>query len=105
MARRWLVTRHPGARDWVDYCRIDYDCHVEHLDPELVQPGDVVIGTLPVHLAAIVCERGGRYLHLSLDLAPGQRGRELAFEDMSNSGARLVEYRVCRSGAGMALKK
>ncbi len=70
------------------------DRQLAHLDAETVQPGDVVIGTLPVNLAARVCERGGRYLHLSLEIPPDWRGRELSAVDLRRCGARLEEYRI-----------
>jgi CRISPR-associated protein Csx16 len=40
-----------------------------------VQPGDLVIGTLPAQIAARICERGGRYQHLTLDLPENLRGQ------------------------------
>lgn len=44
-----FVTRHPGAVDWT--ARRGLDAHlIPHLDPETIQPGDVVAGILPVHL-------------------------------------------------------
>lgn len=90
----WLVSRHPGAVAWLEQQGLPNARVVSHLDPETVQQGDCVVGTLPVHLAAEVCTRGGRYLHLALDLRAEQRGRELTREDMEACGARLVEYRV-----------
>jgi CRISPR-associated protein Csx16 len=69
---------------------------IEHLDTSLIKPGDKVIGTLPVNLAAEVCARGGRYLHLVLDLPAEWRGRELSGEDLRLLGARIEEYRVER---------
>ena len=89
-----FVSRHPGALDWAAGEGLTVDRVVAHLDPETIQPGDVVIGTLPIHLAARVCERGGRYLHLSLELPPDWRGRELSAADLRRFGARLEEYRV-----------
>ena len=89
-----FVSRHPGALDWAAGEGVAVDAVIAHLDPETIQPGDVVIGTLPIHLAAQVCERGGRYLHLSLELPPEQRGRELSADDLRRFGARLEEYRV-----------
>lgn len=89
-----FVSRHPGALDWAAGEGITVDAVIAHLDPATVQPGDVVIGTLPVHLAARVCARGGRYLHLSLELPPDWRGRELSAADLRQCGARLEEYRV-----------
>jgi CRISPR-associated protein Csx16 len=89
-----FVSRHPGARDWAAEEGVSVDAVIAHLDPDTVQPGDVVIGTLPIHLAARVCDRGGRYLHLSLELPPEQRGRELSAADLRQCGARLEEFRV-----------
>lgn len=92
----YLVTRHPGARDWADEEGIAVDALVDHLDVTDIQPGDRVIGSLPVNLAARVCERGGRYLHLSLELPPGLRGRELSADDMRRLGVRVEEFHVLR---------
>jgi CRISPR-associated protein Csx16 len=90
----FFVSRHPGALDWAAGEGVAVDQAIAHLDPEIIQPGDRVIGTLPIHLAARVCERGGRYLHLSLELPPEQRGRELSAAELRRFGARLEEYRV-----------
>ncbi len=90
----FFVSRHPGAHEWAAGEGIAVNAVIAHLDPETIQPGDVVIGTLPIHLAARVCERGGRYLHLSLEVPPDWRGRELSAADLRRCGARLEEYRV-----------
>lgn len=90
----YFVTRHPGALDWATGEGLAVEVMVTHLDPETIQPGDTVIGTLPIHLAAQVCQRGGRYLHLSLEIPPEQRGRELTAADLRQFGARLEAYRV-----------
>ncbi len=92
----FFVSRHPGAADWLREQGLVVDRRVAHLDPAEVQASDVVIGTLPVNLAAAVCARGARYLHLSLDLPPEWRGRELSVDDMRACGARLEEYHVQR---------
>lgn len=92
----YFVTRHAGAREWARRRGLDVDAVVSHLDPAKVTPGDVVVGTLPVHLVAEVVERGGRYLHLTLDVPPDLRGRELTADDMDRLGARLEEYVVTR---------
>ena len=89
-----LVTRHFGAIEWAARQGLHIDQKISHLDPAAIQPGDVVIGTLPVNLAAQVCERGGRYYNLSLDLPPEARGRELSADDLESYGARLEEYCV-----------
>jgi len=70
----WFISRHPGACDWAAQQGLHIHRQVAHLDPAEVEPGDTVIGTLPVHLAAAVCQRGARYLNLSLDLPAHARG-------------------------------
>ena len=92
----YFVTRHSGARDWAAQEGIVVDEVVSHLDTTVIAPGDRVIGSLPVNLAAEVCGRGGRYLHLSVDLPPELRGRELTAEEMRACAARIEEYRVER---------
>lgn len=86
----WFVTRHQGAREWARRRGIDATV-VSHLDIADVRAGDVVIGTLPAHLAAAICERGARYVHLALELPEADRGRPLSADDMDALGARLVE--------------
>lgn len=90
----WFITRHPGALKWADHTGLAFDCHCTHLDPAGVQPGDTVIGTLPVHLAAAVCRQGVRYLHLSLDISASGRGRELDADQLAACHPRLESYAV-----------
>jgi CRISPR-associated protein Csx16 len=92
----YFISRHPGALAWAADEGLFVDQVIAHLDPAIIQPGDTLIGSLPVNLAAEVCARGGRYLHLSLDLPPDLRGRELSVEQMRACGARVEEYQVRR---------
>jgi len=92
----WFVTRHAGALDWAKAHGIDDAQPIDHLDIAQIGQDDRVLGTLPVHLAAAVCARGARYLHLSLDIPEHRRGSELSAADMDAFGARLEEYRVER---------
>jgi CRISPR-associated protein Csx16 len=92
----YFVSRHPGAHDWAVEEGLTVDAVVTHLDPRTVEPGDRVIGSLPVNLAAAVCARGARYLHLSLELPAPLRGRELDAAQMRACGARIEEYRIER---------
>ncbi len=89
----FFVARHKGAVDWARRRGIEAR-HVTHLDPETIKPGDTVLGTLPVSVAAQVCANGGRYVHLTLDTPPEHRGRELTADDMDAFGAVLEEYDV-----------
>lgn len=94
MSCTYFLSRHPGAVEWASRQGLQVDHWLAHLDVAQVQAGDTVAGTLPIHLAAQVCERGGRYLHLSLDLPAELRGRELTADDLERVGARLEGYVV-----------
>lgn len=90
----YFITRHPGAVAWARQEGIDVDQVIDHLDVTTIRPGDTIIGTLPVNLAAQVCARGASYLHLSLELPPEMRGKELTVEDMQRLGARLEAFHI-----------
>lgn len=91
-------TRHPRARDWAVHEGIAVDTLTDHLEVDRTNPGYVLIGSLPVNLAAGVCARGGRYRHRSLDVPPPLRGRELGDADMRRLGGWIEELNVTRAG-------
>lgn len=90
----WFISRHQGAIDWAKRKGISVDRWVTHLDTEKVQSGDVVIGTLPIHLAEKICQKGARFLFLELNLKAEQRGKELNADEMLQAECSLVEYEV-----------
>ena len=90
----WFITRHPGARQWAERQGLHIDRHEAHLDPADVQSGDTVIGTLPVQLAAEICARGARYLHLSINLPAAARGKDLSADELKHYQARLEAFHV-----------
>ena len=90
--RIYFVSRHAGAQEWAQNNGFENAEVVSHFDPAVVEPGDMVIGTLPVHLAAQVCERGGRYFHLSLQVPQEMRGIELSADQMEEFGASVTEF-------------
>lgn len=94
----FFISRHPGASEWATRQNIKVDQLISHLDPADIRPGDTIIGTLPVNLAAEVCSRGGRFFNLSLDLPPEARGMELSADEMEKYGARIEEFFVNESG-------
>ncbi|EQD76961.1 putative CRISPR-associated protein, VVA1548 family [mine drainage metagenome] len=96
--RTWFVSRHPGARNWARSQGLAVDKFVEHIEVAQVRPGDKVIGSLPVTLAADICKSGARYLHLSVNLPREARGRELTEEEMRYYGARVEEHQVYKIG-------
>lgn len=93
----YFITRHPGALEWLRQQVSEPATHLEHL-AELggIGPGDCVVGTLPIGLAAAVCCRGARYLHLEIELPHALRGRELSARQLDELGAALIEYSVLR---------
>lgn len=96
MTTTYFVTRHQGALDWArEEGYVDDDVRVvATLAAQSVQAGDLVIGTLPAHLAAHVVARGARYQHLVLDITEAQRGQELSAEAMRQCGAKLEELYI-----------
>lgn len=97
---KYFVTRHDGAVRWAARSGLKArKVEMTNFDVSVVKPGDVVMGTLPVHLAAEVCKRGGHYWHLALEIPPDRRGHELTAEDMRAFGARLEEVELSNLGA------
>ncbi len=92
----YFVSRHPGARHWIARQSLRIDAMVAHLDVAAIRAGDTVIGSLPVNLAAAVCQGGARYLHVSLALPAAARGRELTADEMEGCGARIEEYQILK---------
>jgi CRISPR-associated protein Csx16 len=96
----WFITRHPGALEWAEAQGFTIDRHCAHLTDDNLQKdiaaGDIIIGSLPVHIVAIVCQRGATYYNLSLDLPAYLRGKELSAEELDACNARLEPYLVTR---------
>lgn len=92
----WFVSRHRGAIAWARSAGVKVSSGgvVASLDVEQVKSGDLVVGTLPINVAAEVLRRGARYEHLALDLPHDARGQELSEEEMRRYGARLEHYQI-----------
>ncbi|WP_237152162.1 CRISPR-associated protein Csx16 [Oryzibacter oryziterrae] len=88
-----FVTRHSGAADWLRRQGISAEVF-GHLEMTSVQPGDVVIGNLPAHLAAEIAVKGGRYIHLAMTVPEHLRGQNLNADQMDQCGARLVPLQI-----------
>ncbi len=99
MPKKYFVTRHRGAITWASQAGVKArKITMEHFDVSIVNPGDFVIGTLPVHLAAEVNARGGHYWHLSMEIPIESRGQELSADQMRQFNARLEEFRILGLG-------
>ena len=96
----WFISRHPGAWKW--FCatgnrgRWQVTHPVSHIDPVDISTGDIVIGTLPIQLAAEICDKGAEYWHLTLALGENQRGKELSYDDMIAASASVEQYHIRR---------
>ncbi len=99
----YLVTRHPGAKAWVESEGIKVDYYLDHLEIDQVKKGDRILGSLPVNLVAELNAKGIRYFHITLPLPPELRGQEITSEIMKKLGAKMEEYKVekCRMGKGL----
>jgi CRISPR-associated protein Csx16 len=102
MKRVFFVNRHERANWWVRHhastgtLQLEVTDFVEHLDLAQVNAGDVVMGTLPVSLAAKVMAKGARFIALEMDIPQERRGEDLTATEMAKFGAALVEYEVKR---------
>lgn len=101
---RYLVTRHSGAKEWVENKGIAIDQLLEHVDPFQLKAGDTVVGTLPVNLIEKLTHLGVRYYHIKLNLDESHRGKELTAEEMNRLGAEIEEFRVKRGNNNLISK-
>lgn len=90
----WFISRHQGAIEWVKHQNIQIDRFESHLDTSLVRAGDVVIGTLPIHLAAEICQKGARFYFLSVNVTYEQRGTELTYEQLTEQQCSIHQFWV-----------
>jgi len=103
-----MVTRHAGAVEWLQrhprwtqgrWPRAELVSHLSLEASDRLRPGDRVVGTLPVNLAASVCQQGAAYWHLGFSRMPADaRGAELTADDMDAYGATLRRYVVWMHG-------
>lgn len=90
----WFISRHQGAIDWVKQQPIQIDRFESHLDVNLIQAEDTVIGTLPIHLAAEVCQKGAKFYFLSINVRPEQRGIELTQAQLVEQGCSIEPFSI-----------
>lgn len=90
----YLISRHLGTREWCEGQGIKIDHTYAELSASLAQPGDIIIGSLPYHLAAQVCDAGAEFYYISMDVPLTLRGQELSAEQMQKLGAKLQAFDV-----------
>ncbi len=95
----YLVTRHPGAAQWLrDQLATPNAVALEHLHDIDFKPGDQVCGVLPLNWAARICRQGAHAWIISCEVPQSMRGRELSADELRLYGARLVRYHVVEVG-------
>lgn len=99
----YLISRHSAAVEWLRSQSFSSATHVPHADEGFwagLKAGDLVIGTLPMHLAAKAVEVTGRPVgFLSLFVPEDERGKELSVADMERLGASIRWYHVAEAEA------
>lgn len=93
-----FVSRHPSSIRWIRWQPVHIDEFHENCPIEAIASGDIVIETLPMHLAAAVCAKGARYIALTMDIPVKWRGRTLTDEELAACDVRLVEFAVAEKG-------
>jgi CRISPR-associated protein Csx16 len=89
-----VITRHPGAADWVMQQLSHQVQVVSHLAPDEIEPGGAYYGVLPLNLAAAICAQGSVCWVISVNMPPELRGQELSAKQLDELGAELVRYDV-----------
>ena len=87
--KTYFVSRHAGTVEWAKLNGIECEV-VSHFNVEMLPCN--VIGTLPIHLVAEVCENGGSYHNCQIEIPADRRGTELSCQDLIDFGCVLVEY-------------
>lgn len=95
----WFISRHEGAVSWAKRKNLPITDWCEHLDISQINSGDIVMGTLPIHLAAMVCSRGAIFYYLEMSVPPELRGKELTDEFMVSIGCKLTQFNVIQGDA------
>ena len=91
----WFVSRHQGAIEWMKaQLNWSIDYWVEHLDVDLINPGDIVIGVLPLPLISDLCAKDAVFYALVMNQSQEQRGIEHSMGDMFKAKSCLVRYYV-----------
>lgn len=93
MMTTWIVTRHIGAQDFLKSQGIS-GIFMPHLDIDVMQSGDKVVGNLPLHLISALNLKGIEYWHLCINQPLDDRGQEHSDDYLYRVGATLKCFHV-----------
>ncbi len=86
-----IISRHVGLIDWLATKGVNGRV-ISHLGDGDVADGDIVIGTLPVHLVADITSRGALYIHVRIDIPEHLRGQELDRAALDQLDVSLIPF-------------
>jgi len=92
MPNNILVSRHPGAIEWVKLQGICIHTIRHHLIIDDVRAGDRVFGVLPIHMIAAINAIGADYFHIVVSPTPDMRGKEWTVAQLITMQAYLQGY-------------
>lgn len=96
-----FVNRNAGAQKWAQQNGFADAEIVESFTPDMVEAGDTVVGTLPLHLAAAVHAKGANFIALTMKPVPAElRGTPLSAEQMDELDAAIQPMTVEVVGTG-----
>ena len=93
----YIVTRHCASREWILNNlphSTDETIVQSHLDPNVIQQGDVVVGVLPLHIIAQIYDKGGTFYAFDIVIDKNLRGKELSKKDLVQCQPTLTKYTV-----------
>lgn len=108
MKRLFIVTRHIGIVSVIKEMLKGTNFETVKVlpfwsdnDTKELKKGETVIGVLPVDIIADICEKGGNYYHLFLNIPQELKWKELTEEQVRNLKPRLEEFSVNRVPQGV----
>ncbi len=94
--RNLIVTRHPGAVEWLQQRGISGEV-VASLDENALPEGVRVYGVLPLMLACELLKRGNEVYIIQFPPRRVYNGQELTAEEMASNGAKLFRFGLKQS--------
>ncbi|MFT6331660.1 MAG: CRISPR-associated protein Csx16 [Bermanella sp.] len=93
--KTYFVSRNLATQKWAQENALGVDHWLSHIS-DITQfiPGDVVIGTLPIPLAAALHKIQVSYIHFSIQVPAELRAKELSDEQLLHCSPKLFPCKV-----------
>lgn len=96
----YLVSRQQETVDALRSDNVAFDKIISHFNPAIVKPGDVVLASLPLPIAAKVCAKGGIYKHVEITRPANIHG-DLTSAEILKYGYQINQYDIIGMSAGV----